>query len=579
MPTEEPPGLTGDPGYARFAPRHVSRVELSCPDQVRSDVRPLVQPVRPAPFATGPLQRFAALPLTGCLDLVEFDGRSQEESAAELRSAQGRLTSWWARSHPTHIEWTQQQLGSFLAARTAEQEEATAAGLPATLPVRDHWVRRTARRPQPDARGFSQYEHTVPGRRYASACGRLRDVWLVSTSCSDVERGDAEKAAMAWVAAEGAPSAKPRWNKASPPTESKASVAPERVRVFAYGCRDASYRQVLDWDAETCARRFAAHALPAFEQAAGTSGTRPGGSCVDCKSAGACGSLPLAPQLWGGTAPAARRPRMSLSAWDLRVYEQCPARYHLTRTLRLGSRQPESEATRRGRAVDAWLNSAHEARRPEGCRHAPLPRDPEHWTGGEHALSGQSARDGAAMLDQHRSVCPLDRLPAQERVLTQHQVSAYAPEIDVVVIATPDLLYTRSGGWWWRETKTSATGLWEGRSLMSAYPQLALGVLLLSAGVLGGELRRSRVEFELLGTGDSTLERLDPGRPAVVEEAREVIAALAQPLLHDTTYAASPGRSCLDCEVRPWCAEGAVGPVTTSAATPVTTPQEASLAH
>jgi hypothetical protein len=91
---------------------------------------------------------------------------------------------------------------------------------------------------------------------------------------------------------------------------------------------------------------------------------------------------------------------------------------------------------------------------------------------------------------------------------------------------------------------------------MRGYPQLALNVLMLAAGVLDGNLKRSRVELELLHADDTTLEDLDPSRPAVVDEAREVIADLAEPLLRDVTFEPTADRHCHTCEARTWCGPG-----------------------
>lgn len=108
----------------------------------------------------------------------------------------------------------------------------------------------------------------------------------------------------------------------------------------------------------------------------------------------------------------------------------------------------------------------------------------------------------------------------------------------------------------WRETKTASRYLYEGEPLMARYPQLALGVLMLAAGALDGDLSRSRVELELLHTDDVTFEELDPSRPGTVDKAREVIATLAQPWAHDQNYPATPGRPCVTCEALDWCHAG-----------------------
>ena len=160
------------------------------------------------------------------------------------------------------------------------------------------------------------------------------------------------------------------------------------------------------------------------------------------------------------------------------------------------------------------------------------------------------------MLAQHAAVCPLEGLDAGERVLVQHQVACYDPKSDLVIIAVPDLLYTHDGGWVWRETKTSSSALYERKPLLWSYPQLALALVLIAAGALGGELSRSRVEFELLHADDLSFEELDPSRPQVVSDARDVLASLARPWAEDALYEAVPGRHCHWCEALAWCQPG-----------------------
>ncbi|MFF8841409.1 PD-(D/E)XK nuclease family protein [Streptomyces sp. NPDC015127] len=538
-----------------MTPRHTKSGNHTCPDQIRTAVRPLVGPPGGSPFLNGPLQEFATTPLHGCLDLIELEGRPIPAAVAELHRTRGVLQRWWSPAHPVHLRWTEEALARYVDARTLEQNAAKAAGLPPTEPVADHWVWRTPTR-SPDPRGVRQYEHTVTGRRYQSADGLVRDLWLTSMGRAKAVREAAELAAMALVLALGGNGPKPKFGKASPAEASYAVRPPERVRVFDFGCADGSHRLLLDWDQDECTRRFRDHAAPAFTGAATTAGSRPGGACVECKAIEGCEALERAPLLWPGRRPQPRRPRRSVSAWDLRLYRQCPAQFHLTRRLHLDALEEEGDGARRGRAVDAWLNEAHALRPPRGCHEVPLPADPEDWSAGAHRLQGHLATEAFAMLREHRSVCPLDRLGSDEQVLTQERVTAYVPELDVVVISVPDLLYTRRGGWVWRETKSEAKPLWEGEPLMSRYPQLALGVLLLAAGTHGADPRRSWVELEVLHGSDVALEKLDPGRTSVVDEAREVVASLTEPLLHDTEYVPRTGYHCLGCEARPWCEQG-----------------------
>ncbi|WP_433194492.1 PD-(D/E)XK nuclease family protein [Nocardia sp. CA-107356] len=502
------------------------------------------------------MEDFTFAPLMGALDLIEHEGWSHADANAELMRTKGKFDSNRAPAHPSLLEWTAYAIPRYLAAREAEQAE-TEGSVPQTIPMRFEWAalydRGTA---EPDSRGATRYERFAWGRRYASADGTVRDLWLPSIGTARSNRSEAEKAALADVLARGEVCPRPGFERPYRPLRNQPSLRPERVRAFGYGCGDGKAVLLLDWGPDEVRNRYREHAAPAFARVAEGSGAVPGSSCIKCKALAGCATLPRTPGLWGGLPGEVRRPRRSLSAWDLRLYGQCPAQYHLTRQLNLTSLRPEPEAAVRGRAVDARLNDQHRRNPVGGCRTVAWPPDPDNWSAGGVELAGQAARDGAAMLAQHAWLCPVDGSRPAERVLVQHQLSCYIPELDVVVIATPDLLYTRSGGWVWRETKTATSRLWEGRPLLRSYPQLALAVLLLAAGALSGELRRSRVELELLYPDDGTLEELDPSRSAVVDEARDVIAELADPLLHDDLYNPVPGRHCHGCEARTWCRPG-----------------------
>jgi hypothetical protein len=161
------------------------------------------------------------------------------------------------------------------------------------------------------------------------------------------------------------------------------------------------------------------------------------------------------------------------------------------------------------------------------------------------------------MLRAHRARCPLDN-PAATRFRPQYRVMAHDPQSDVIVIASCDLVYEERGGVVVRETKTSAFPPGGRSVLLEKHPQLALSVLLLAAGVLGGDSRRSRVELEILRPDGVSLEEFDPGDEATVEHARTVLASYTVPWSAETRYDAvpRPGYDCAGCEALSWCATG-----------------------
>ncbi|MFJ6512665.1 PD-(D/E)XK nuclease family protein [Streptomyces sp. NPDC091406] len=555
-----PAGTSGDIklvrtnlGAARLDPR-------DCPSKRSSDARPMLT-AYPAPAEHAEtLQDFTLKVFMDALDLIEHDRRNPEEVIEELRRTKGTFGLYRRReAHPLLLSWSAAAVQRFVTARMSDQRARRAAGLPLTVPVRDAWALGTDPGPV-DARGADTYETTAWGRRFAALDGSTRELWLLTFGTAKDSRPEAEAAVAAYVAARGRP-VSGGWKKRytvvpAERLEPHRTAFPERVRVIEFGCGDGAFKELLDWNQQEVRQHFKADGWPALSQAIDGTGARPGSSCVDCKTLAGCDAIARTPDLLTIAPPEPRRPRRSLSVTDLRAYRDCPAKFHATRQLKLRSAKPESPEVRRGRVVDDVLNQRHGGTPYRSCAEFPGPADPASWGAGALQLSGKEARDGAAMLEQHGFYCPLDGLAAAEEVRVQYQVACYDPGLDLVLIATPDLLHTRNGGWVWRETKTASRYLYEGESLMKRYPQLALGVLMLAAGVLGGDVRRSRVELELLHTDDVTFEELDPSRPRVVDEAREVIAELARPWTGDRDYPTAPGRHCNSCEALEWCRPG-----------------------
>ena len=554
----QPPGTSGDLTLVRASNTAVRAEPRDCPTAWSAKLRPLLVADPPVRRPAKPIEDFPFRPFMDCLDLIEHQNWPVDRVFAQLWRTQGRFGGSCAPAHASHLSWTAGAVEAYLD-RRSEQQDCVEPGVSRrTVPLRrGEWALVPLKpSPEPDLRGATRYEMTAWGRRYVSGDGAVRDLWLPSIDSAKETRSDAEKAAIAYVLARGATCKRPKFGQPYELPADRPQRLPDRIRVFEFGCTAGDARPLLDWDQHEVQSRYEQDAAPAFARAVEGSTTMPGSSCVECKAISGCAALKRTPGLWGGAPPRAPQPRRSLSVSDLRAYRDCPAKYHLTRRLHLKTMLPEPDAVIRGRAVDARLDEQHRLRPERGCRAFPAPPEPSHWSSGGFELFGAVATEAAAMLSQHTATCPLDGLASSETVRVQHQLTSYIPELDVVVVAKPDLAYTRGGGWILRESKTAASRLWEGQTVMRGYPQLALNVLMLAAGVLDGELKRSRVELELLHADDTTLECLDPSRPAVLDEAREVISDLAKPLLHDTAYEPAAGRHCHDCEARTWCAPG-----------------------
>ncbi|MFE3873040.1 PD-(D/E)XK nuclease family protein [Kitasatospora sp. NPDC059146] len=494
-------------------------------------------------------------PFMTALDLIEHQDQPVDQVIEQLFASQGAF-GYGPPAHPSLLDWTAQAITRFVAARRHQQASTT--GVLPTHPLRNlEWVAFRGHRTDPDDLDtVAVREYTAWGRRYESADGSLRELWLPSYGKAKQNRSVAEQAAIAHVLFRGVPSRRPPFGKPCARPDDSAFRSPDRVRVYEFGCAAGDSTLLLDWSTREAAAAFAAHTTPLLARAETDIATRPGPSCTDCKAIEGCRSLRRAEGLWPGT-PSPQRSRRDISAWDLRTYRSCPARYHLERQLNLRSAEDnESEETRRGRAVDAWLNERHSAGPGHSCRYPAGPEDPDDWEAGGHRLTGRIARQATAMLGWHRTLCPLGALGPEEKVLVQHTSAVLIPSLGVVLIATPDLLYTRDGGWFWRETKTVSRLPGQGVPLMRRYPQLAVAVMMLASRPDLETIRRSRVELELLHEDSPTLEQLDPSRPDTVEEARLLLAELAEPLLHDTRFAPTPGSHCADCPARAWCRSG-----------------------
>lgn len=532
-----------------------------CPTALALKARPWVVARHKSPHGE-PFQTFTLKALMTGLDLVEHSRRPVPDVLEELHRTRGTFGRGRTPAHPGLVEWTAQALPRYLAARACEEAAREAAGEPRVYPVAEEWVLRSELRVA-DARGAEHYERTAWGRRYVSLDGSLRELRLLSFGGPKTERPESELAAAAFVAAAGEPCRSDYDRKRKRPGRytaipaqdlpSARTATPQRVRIVATGCTTGTHEELRSRtprEAEHDYRRFT---VPVLRNVVDATDRTPGGNCRECPAAASCSELPQRPGLLALPQPARRpRPRRNVSASDLRAYRECPAKYHLTRELNLPSPRVESAAIRRGRAVDAELNKRHTGPRTRnGCRDLPTPDDAA-WAG----LSEEDAAAAARMTSEHAAVCPLNGLPLQAEVRVQHQVVAYDPELDLIVIATPDLLYTRDGSWIWRETKTASSYLYEGKSLLGNYRQLALAVVLMNAGVPPGDPRRSRIELELIYHDDCGLEEIDPWQPSVLDEARTIVGETATAWISDTTYAPRPGDWCTGCEALEWCAAG-----------------------
>lgn len=382
--------------------------------------------------------------------------------------------------------------------------------------------------PQDAAGPVRKLELKAWARYYASADGEVRELRLIVNRLGRRTRSDRERAVAAMIAAEGEPSPRPR-----------------SVRVREVGLLEAKSRVVYEGDHDEAVALYRKFGAPAVSQSLRTDEYRVGSACIKCHFTGACPVLPHADGLTGMSNRL--RPRRSWSVTNGRSYVLCPARDHFHRlNLPTEDGLQYSADAERGRAIHDFL-----ARRHTAGLSCPS-HVPEGWVPEGYDLSEDDRMLGVQLLRHHAEVCPLGHATAADMRIEQEWFFEDR-HANVLVVAKPDLLYRDGGGWVWREVKSHRTSWSRQGSLLADVPQLALAVLILHRGDLGGTRRLSRAELETLRPGGADLEIVDPHDPATIAEARRVVHEMIAPWHADDVFAAAPGPHCGRCDVARWC--------------------------
>jgi hypothetical protein len=559
-----PPGSTLETPLIRlFAGSSLRENPTRCPYKVAIKSRPGLKPA-PGPLPTwkgGPRETFNLGPLTNTLDLHEYGGQELEEA---LHRALGPREDGPAVDAGL-ATWT----------RFAVREYQRG-GTGCLLPVPYSWVLVTQLNRE-DARGVKRYEQCVWGRPYASADGRIRELWVPvprplrdrSGDGEDSDVGDAagraDLIAAAQVIARGEPHRLPSrflWKRDAAPVPGLTEAAwrlPDVVRIREVSCVDGERQLVLSGTPQEIAERYAEVGVPALTAAVSGNELVPGHDCEDCKYAPTCPALDRQPGLLG--IEDRSRPRRTWSVTNGRSYlgrpgrdEGCAARERLRR-LRL----PDLEGREltphvvRGHAVHAWIQERHERHPGVACRPGDAPDGRSPWSAGRWTVPAEQADLGARMIAAHARYCPYKLATVtdlvHERTLVVHDTAA-----DVLVLAKADTLYRDGPSWVYRETKTDARRDPPPETdLLRQRPQLALAVLLASRAVLGEDVSAARVEMEILGPRGARLVIIDPHDPEIRARAQQVVHELTANWHTDTTAAPSPGPHCEACEMATWC--------------------------
>ncbi|MFE7802899.1 PD-(D/E)XK nuclease family protein [Nocardia sp. NPDC057440] len=467
------------------------------------------------------------------LDMIEFGNADIEQAVTSLTKRRTVL-------HPAAQRYAEHAVRSYAEHPSSMSERMS--------PARWWWV---AQRDSPNA----LWEMWAWGRRYESVATGGRELRLLRMGSVAGRSDDDDLAATAMAAYVVAFGAAGKWPRPwSEPFELGLCDGVEHVRVVEVGLFDGSVRILFDGTPEQAQRLYVQHGRDVVAELARRDDPQPGWACGKCKVMDRCDALARIPGLLG--VDARSTPIRTTSISDLRYYRTCPAQSYMY-SVHLPRISEYSTEAALGQGVHRWLEDIHASDHP-ACTPERMPSGREPWTAGEWEIAGEEAAIGASMLSNHIDVCPFSVDAPITEIRTEPTLSFFDPAAQAVVIAKPDLLYRENGGWVWHETKTTQrTPRGVGDELLDKYPQLALAVVVLGAGALGGRDDTSRVELELLHPGGAELHLIDPTDPARVAYARQVLRELATPWRLDDAFEPRPGKACQWCPVSKWCPSSA----------------------
>ncbi len=501
-----PEGVTGPISTIAVTAAAPRSREYKCPMAEALKARPSLR-VRSVFRPREKLETFAFGPFMTALDQIELGTRSVEDALSAVEGDR--------RIHDGLKVWTARAVQNYL-------RDFPAGSTPMVL-VRQRWTYERQV-------GQVCYRISAWGRCYQSATGRSRELRLVTMGSRSAPRSDAEVAIAAYVVAHAG-------DLDYPPVE--------HLRVLNYAIDDGSTAVLFDGTPDEATAAYEKDGRSVLGDVAGGQEYRPGAACVKCDFITKCPAVVRAPGLLGVDGDGL--PRRQWSVTSARSYRECPARAHL-RELRLPTDGliERSGPAQRGRALHALLAERH--RTGQICS-----AQPDEWTGEGFGLSPEDIALGQQLLRHHAEVCPIRVADSSVSPRIEPRLTWEDRQANAVVIAEPDLLYQDHDSWVWRETKTSSSDRRRRGDLLTEYPQIALGVLVLARGELGGQSARSRVELEVLRPSGVDLYVLDPLTPSVRRSAEVVIRDLAVRWRADEGFAPQPGQQCTRCEVAKWC--------------------------
>ncbi|WP_208722591.1 PD-(D/E)XK nuclease family protein [Amycolatopsis thermoflava] len=473
------------------------------------------------------------------LDHVEHDGLTVEKALERWRQ-------YTDRTPPMLVGWLTTAARHYLSASADIARQWTPPDRATPTPVSRNWGRR---RRFLDGDGAAVvHEEVVSGRRFEG--GGVRELRLLRTgSVRERPRDEAEIALAAAVVAGGGLVLSGMWEKRL--LTLRTAIPPRRVRIVEIGCSDGTSNVLFDGTAQEAHEKYARDAAAAVSAVASGSGYRPGADCGDCDLIGLCPAVPVRPGLLG--VDGAGLPRRSWSLSTGRSFDDCPARLVAERLFLPRERAAEdSDYTRRGQAVHAWLEDLHRRVPVRVCSPDEVPSTPDNWSAGRWSVTGAQARLGVQMIADHALTCPLDGPAGHVEAHPEQPIVVFDQQANVVVVAKVDLLYRAGDAWAVRETKTAS--VLDESDLLTQFPQLALAVVLAAEdGLRPGE--RVGVELERLSASGPVVTELDVDDPEFVAAAKAVVTARVEGWHSTPALTAKAGKVCKTCPFGKWCPE------------------------
>ncbi|MFF4215751.1 PD-(D/E)XK nuclease family protein [Streptomyces nondiastaticus] len=523
--------MTGDESLVRVGPGTGAGAEEvpGCPARDAAEARPGVRVRVPSRLPHEHLETFTLGPVCDVLDLIEFEGEPLERALDALLERPRPL-------HPGHLAY-------------AEHAVRLYAGRPdphGLTPVKPYWVVR-----KDNGRRWELYAWW---RRYQSADGSVREYRRLRHAGARAST-PGEIAIAAYTAAFGFSASWPRrW-----PREFALHDSPSRVthvRIVETGLADGSRNVQFEGTVDEARAYYDAFGDAHVRSVVKGGPERPGPACADCKQFTGCGAVRRSP---GALAlPSRKLPLRKVSAGELQYHALCPAQAFL-RALRLPQSDECSDAAKLDQAVHGWIEALHRRDGRPACVAADMPAPGANWTRGRWRVPDEEAELGRRMLLHHVNACPFRNAALIERAEPGPLRVVHDTAAQALVVAKPDLLYREDGSWVWRDLKTTRAASRRAGDLLDAYPRIALAVVLLAQGALGGDAGGSRVEVEILRPGGSDTQVIDPTDPERLAKARAVLRRYAGPWRADHTWEARPGRHCRWCPVSRWCTSAVRG--------------------